>query len=87
MVTAKVKVINPLGLHMRPAHVFVGGVKPFESEVTLVRGGNTTNAKSILQVMLANIHQGDEIEIRCSGPDEAEALAKAVALIESGLGE
>ena len=30
---------------------------------------------------------GDEVEIRCSGPDEEEALSRAVELIESGLGE
>ena len=87
MVTATVKVINPQGLHMRPAHLFVAGVKPFESDVTLVHDGKTADAKSILQVMLLNVHQGDEIELRCTGPDEKEALAKAVELIESGLGE
>ena len=30
---------------------------------------------------------GDEVEIRCSGPDEEEALSRAVELVESGLGE
>lgn len=87
MVTARVKVINPQGLHMRPAHVFVGGVKAFSSDVTIVFGGKTVNAKSIMQVMLAGIKQGAEIELRCEGADEEAALAEAVRLIESGLGE
>lgn len=87
MVTAKVKVVNPQGLHMRPAHVFVGGVKNFSSDVTIIFKGTSVNAKSIMQVMLAGITQGSEIEVRCEGADEQEALDEAVRLIESGLGE
>ena len=87
MVTAKVKVVNPQGLHMRPAHVFVGGVKNFSSDVTIIFKGTSVNAKSIMQVMLAGITQGSEIELRCEGADEQEALDEAVRLIESVLGE
>lgn len=87
MVTAKVKVVNPQGLHMRPAHVFVGGVKNFSSDVTIIFKGTSVNAKSIMQVMLAGIKQGSEIEVCCEGADEQEALDEAVRLIESGLGE
>lgn len=87
MVTAKVKVVNPQGLHMRPAHVFVGGVKNFSSDVTIIFKGTRVNAKSIMQVMLAGITQGSEIEVCCEGADEQEALDEAVRLIESGLGE
>ena len=86
MVTAKVKVVNPQGLHMRPAHVFVGGVKNFSSDVTIIFKGTSVNAKSIMQVMLAGITQGSEIEVCCEGADEQEALDEAVRLIESGLG-
>lgn len=87
MVTAKVKVVNPQGLHMRPAHVFVGGVKNFSSDVKIIFKGTSVNAKSIMQVMLAGITQGSEIEVCCEGADEQEALDEAVRLIESGLGE
>ena len=86
MVTAKVKVVNPQGLHMRPAHVFVGGVKNFSSDVTIIFKGTSVNAKRIMQVMLAGITQGSEIEVCCEGADEQEALDEAVRLIESGLG-
>ena len=79
--------MNPQGLHMRPAHVFVGGVKNFSSDVTIIFKGTSVNAKSIMQVMLAGITQGSEIEVCCEGADEQEALDEAVRLIESGLGE
>ena len=40
-----------------------------------------------MHLMSACIKQGSEIEIRCSGEQEAEALKAAVELVESGLGE
>ena len=87
MVTAKVTIKNPTGLHMRPAQLFVQGLAPFSCEITLAAGGKSANAKSILSVMAACFKQGTELEITCRGTDEAAALARAVALIDSGLGE
>jgi phosphocarrier protein len=40
-----------------------------------------------MKVMTACIKQGAEIELECSGPDEEQMLAAAVALIKSGLGD
>ena len=45
------------------------------------------NTDSIMNLMAACIKQGSEIEIQCSGEQEAEALKAAVELVESGLGE
>lgn len=87
MVSAHTTVINPTGLHMRPAQRFVQGVSAFACDVTLLFGEKRVNAKSIVQVMLAGIKQGSAIEICCDGPDEADALQTALDLIASGLGE
>ncbi|NLW79625.1 MAG: HPr family phosphocarrier protein [Ruminococcaceae bacterium] len=87
MVSAHATVLNPSGLHMRPAQRFVQGVSAFGCEVTLLFGEKRVNAKSIMQVMLAGITQGSTIEICCDGPDEAAALQAALDLIASGLGE
>lgn len=86
MVTAHVKVINPQGMHMRPAKVFVTGVKGFPCDITIEANGRSVNGKSIMQIMTACIKQGAEIVIRCDGEQENEALQKAVELVESGLG-
>ena len=40
-----------------------------------------------MNLIAAGIQCGDEVEIRCSGPDEEEALNRAVELVSSGLGE
>lgn len=84
MVSKTVKVVHPQGLHMRPAQVFVTEMNKFDCAVTVVFNGKAINAKSILYLMAACIKQGAEIEIRCDGPQEAEALAAAVRLVESG---
>ena len=87
MVSAKTTIINPQGMHMRPAQLFVSTMSPFQCDVTIVFGAKTINAKSIMNVMAACMKQGSEIEIRCDGPQETEALQAALELIQSGLGE
>ena len=87
MVSAKTKVVNPQGMHMRPAQLFVNTMAKYKSDVTIIFGDKTINAKSIMHLMAACIKQGSEIEIQCSGEQEAEALKAAVELVESGLGE
>lgn len=87
MVSAKTKVINPQGLHMRPAQMFVSEMAKYKSDVTIVFNGKSINAKSIMHLMAACIKQGSELEIRCEGEQEADALKAAVALVEAGLGD
>ena len=87
MVSAKVKIVNPMGMHMRPAQVFIKELTPFACDVTILHNGKTINGMSIMNLMAACIKQGSEIEIQCSGDREDEALKAAVALVESGLGE
>lgn len=87
MVSQKITIKNPQGLHMRPAGVFAKGVAKYQSNINLIHNGKSTNGKSLLNIIGACIKCGSEIEIQCDGPDEEEALQAAVDLIESGLGE
>lgn len=87
MVSQKITVKNPQGLHMRPAGVFAKGVAKFQCDVTINYNGKATNGKSLLNIIGACIKCGSEIEIECNGVDEEEALKTAIELIESGLGE
>ena len=87
MVTATTKIVNPQGMHMRPAQLFVNTMAKYKSDVTIVFNGKSINAKSIMHLMAACIKQGSEIEIQCCGEQEADALKAAVELVESGLGE
>ena len=87
MVSEKLTIINKLGLHMRPARTFVQTMAEYQSDIAIVFNGKRINGKSIMQVRTACIKQGAEIELECSGPDEGQMLAAAVALIQTGLGD
>ena len=86
MVSGKVPIVNKLGLHARPAGLFVKEMSAFKSDISIINGEKKVNAKRVMQMMSACIKCGTEIEIQCEGPDEAEMLQKAIELIQSGLG-
>ena len=87
MVSQKVVIKNPTGLHLRPAGILCKEAMQFKSMVTFKFRNSTANAKSVLGVLGARVQSGDEIEIFCEGEDEEEALASMVKAIEDGLGE
>ena len=85
--THLVKIINPTGLHLRPAGNLCKEAMKYNSKITFEYSGNTANAKSVLSVLGACIKSGDEITLICDGEDEQGALRELVAYVESGLGE
>lgn len=87
MVSQKVVIKNPTGLHLRPAGNLCKEAMQFSSHITFSFRETTANAKSVLSVLGACIKSGDEIEIFCDGADEEEALAAIIKAIEDGLGE
>lgn len=87
MVSKKVKLVNKMGFHMRPANIFVTAMTKYSSDVFVTANDNKINGKSIMNIMAAGIKCGTEITIECDGADEKDMLNEAVALIESGFGE
>ncbi len=87
MVSQKVTIKNPTGLHLRPAGILCKEAMQFKAHVSFRYRENIANAKSVLSVLGACIKSGDEIELVCDGEDEREALAALIAAIEGGLGE
>ena len=87
MVSQKVVIKNPTGLHLRPAGILCKDAMQFKSHITFRYRDNIANAKSVLSVLGACVKCGDEIEFVCEGEDEAEALKTLVEAVENGLGE
>lgn len=87
MVKQKVKIMNPTGLHLRPAGLLCKEAMNFRCSIHFQFREMNANAKSVLSVLSACVKCGDEIEIICDGEDEEEALKTIVGSIESGLGE
>ena len=74
MVSQKVVIKNPTGLHLRPAGILCKEAMQYKSLITFSFNDTTANAKSVLSVLGACVKSGDEIELSCDGEDEAEAL-------------
>ncbi len=85
MVSKDTKVVDKLGLHMRPANIFITAMTKYKSDITIVFNGNKINGKSIMNIMAACIKYDSPITIICDGEDEQAMLDEAVSLIENGL--
>lgn len=69
-------VIDPVGLHARPATVAVSAAGKFKCNVTVACNGKSGNMKSIMSVMALGIPTKAEITITCDGDDEDVAVAE-----------
>lgn len=91
MVSKKVTILNPSGLHLKNATILSNSVLKYRSLIQFTYEENDVqgiaNVKSILSILAAGICQGQTIEVTCSGEDEVEALQAVVDAINSGLGE
>ncbi len=87
MISKKLVINNPAGLHLRPISVLCNRSIDFRSTVTIKVGDKAVNAKSVIGVLSACVRQGDEIELVCDGADEAEAIEVLSNMILSGLGD
>ena len=87
MVSKKVTIKNPTGLHLRPAAELCKTAIQFKSKVTFAFDGGTSNAKSVLSVLGACVRGGAVIELVCEGEDEQTALEHLVDLLEHSLQE
>jgi phosphocarrier protein HPr len=74
-------VINKLGIHARPAAMFVKTAGKFKSEITVEKDGENVNGKSIMGLMMLAAGQGSKLRITAAGDDAAAALAALEALI------
>lgn len=77
-------VANRLGLHARPAAVFVKLATSFESEVWVEKDGLEVNAKSIMGVMMLAAESGARLAIRALGSDAVDAVAALTDLVGRG---
>ncbi len=86
MISKKINIGNPLGLHSKPASLFVNEANRFQSEIFITKGRTRVNAKSIMGVIILSVEQGDEILLEISGKDEELAMQSIVALLASDFG-
>ena len=75
MVNKTISIINPTGIHARPAGLLTKQATQFSSKIHLHVNGKVLDAKSILNIMSGGIKFGDEVSVVCEGEDQQEALS------------
>ena len=78
---------NLMGIHARPATVFVQTASNFRSKIQISAKGKTCDARSILMIMSMGLCKGTEITIRAEGPDARQAVSSLKELVDSKFGE
>lgn len=86
-VEKNVLIKNKLGLHARPAALFVQTANQFDSDIDVIKDGEKVNGKSIMGIMTLAIGCGTSMTIVATGPDAADAVAAIEALIQGNFGE
>ena len=87
MTEREARIVNPLGLHARPAARIVRMANGFVSEITIAKDGMAVNAKSIMGVMMLAAECGSSITIKADGSDAEAAVDALLALVAQGFGE
>jgi phosphocarrier protein HPr len=80
-VEKEISIVNRLGLHARPAAMFVRIASRYRSEIWVSKEGEEVNGKSIMGLMMLAAGQGSKLRIRCEGPDAEKAIEDLEQLI------
>lgn len=85
MITKTAVIKNSVGLHARPAALFVRTCSKYRSEIFVEKDGVKVNAKSIMGIMALGVYPNEEIKIIVDGIDEEAAIKDIMDLIENRL--
>lgn len=87
MVEREFTIPNKLGLHARPAALFVHEAARFKSQIMVNKEGLEINGKSVMGLMLLAAEHGARVKIKADGPDEKQAIEAIAKLFESKFNE
>lgn len=83
-----VEIVNPLGLHARPAATLARLVNELGTRVSVsVRGGRPVDLRSVMSVVSLATRKGDVVRLAAEGTSAAQALDRVAATIGEGFGE
>ena len=79
--------INPTGLHARPAAQLATALGQLDAQVVVAANGREADGASSLELLTLGTEKGDEITVSATGPDAQRAIDCARTLVEEGFGE
>jgi phosphocarrier protein len=74
---------NSIGLHARPAALFVKQATEFDAKIKVLKDNKEADAKSIISIMALGAKKGTDIMITAEGPDAEKAIEALVKLLDS----
>ncbi|MDE3099643.1 MAG: HPr family phosphocarrier protein [Verrucomicrobiota bacterium] len=80
--TKEVTVTNKLGIHARPAAMFVKTANRFACDIFVEKDGEKINGKSIMGLMMLAAGPGSKLILHVRGADAQHALAELEALVQ-----
>ena len=80
-------VANKLGIHARPAAMFVKTANRFACDIFVEKDGEQVNGKSIMGLMMLAAGPGSKLTVHALGHDASQALAEIESLISAKFGE
>lgn len=83
MIERELEIVNKLGLHARASAKLVNTANSFASHTEIEFGGQTADAKSIMQVMMLAASVGSKVKVRTRGSDEQAAMDAVDSLINN----
>jgi phosphocarrier protein len=81
------QIVNPLGMHARPAAEFVKTASRFRCAVEVRKDDLRVNGKSIMGVMMLSAERGSAMRICTDGEDAEQAMDALLALVAAGFNE
>ena len=80
-VTKELVVTNKLGIHARPAAMFVRTASKFDCEIYVEKDGERVNGKSIMGLMMVAAGPGSKLRVQAQGTDAAQCVHELEALV------
>jgi phosphocarrier protein len=80
-VTREMTIVNKLGIHARPAAMFVKTANRFECDIYVEKDGEKVNGKSIMGLMMLAAGPGSRLVVHADGKDAAHAVVEIEALL------
>ena len=81
-IAKELTVTNKLGIHARPAAMFVKTANQFDCEVFVEKDGETVNGKSIMGLMMLAAGPGSRLVVHAEGKDASRAVGELEDLVK-----
>ncbi len=87
LVSDAVVIVNPSGIHARPASILAGLARQFNCQLQIKKGDKSANARSVSAIMALEVEKDEKVVLVATGIDAKEAIEYILPRLKEGLGE